>query len=50
MLYATETVMALHKSRMAEGRKQRLSSRAKAARSRRRDHVVPLQARPVAAR
>ena len=51
MLYSTEmVVMALHKSRVAEAEKRPLSSRAKAARSRRRVDVALLQARPVAAR
>jgi hypothetical protein len=50
MLYSTEVVMALHKSRANEAEKRRLGSRAKAARIRRRVDVALLQTRPVAAR
>ena len=50
MLYSSEMVMALHRSRLDEAETIRLSSRAKAARTRRRADVVLLQARPIAAR
>jgi len=50
MLYSSEMVMALHRSRLDEAETRRLSSRTRAARTRRRIDVMLLQARLIAAR